>query len=65
MNSKNMPPIDNLSRQKIVRILVDFMIEEFGIKPKTFQKISTARAAVMVFPRLKFKNSTGDGTVSI
>lgn len=52
------------NRRKIVRTVVDFMVENFGIKPTAYQKISTAKATIMLFPRLEFKNSKIGGIVS-
>lgn len=65
MIGKNNEPIEISKRQELVRILVDFIIEHFGSKPSTFEKKSIAKAATIVFPRLMFKNSQSDGTVSI
>lgn len=63
-NDVDTPSIEVHTRVELVRIIADFVIETFGIKPKTFEKLSTAKAAVALFPRLKFTRSTGDGTVS-
>lgn len=59
-----LPQIDSQTRIELVRIIADFLIENFGSKPGKFEKLSTARAAVALFPRLKFNKSCGDGTVS-
>lgn len=58
IGKNNEQPIEISKRHELVRILVDFMIEHFGSKPSTFEKMSTARAATIIFPRLLFKNST-------
>lgn len=50
-------------RRSIVNIVVDFMLETF--KKTTFdQRRMTAKATVMLFPCLEFKESRGDGTVN-
>lgn len=64
-NPGEIPPIDTQTRIEIVRIIADFVLENFSAKPSGCQKLSTTRAAVALFPRLKFSNSTGDGTVII
>lgn len=64
-NAGEIPPIDTQTRIDIVRIIADFVMENFGAKPGKYQKLSTARAAVALFPRLKFTQSTSDGTVII
>lgn len=51
-------------RRQIIRTVVDFMIESFGIKPTTHQKLATAKATIILFPRLEFKNSQIGGIVS-
>lgn len=51
-------------RRKIIRTVVDFIIESFGIKPTKHQKIATAKATIILFPRLEFKNSQIGGIVS-
>lgn len=61
---ENVPPIDTKTRQEIVRIVVDYIIEQFGTKPTYSQKNMTAKAAILAFPRLTFRKSGGDGTVS-
>lgn len=45
-NSGEIPPIDTQTRIEIVRIIADFVLENFGAKPGRYQKLSTARAAV-------------------
>lgn len=57
--------IEVKKRRELVRHLVDFMIKSFGTKPSAHQKISTAKAAIMVFPRLAFKDSIIGGIVSV
>lgn len=61
---ENVPPIDNKTRQDIVRTVVDYIIEQFGTKPTYAQKNMTAKAAILAFPRLTFRKSGGEGTVS-
>lgn len=40
-------------RRELVRHLADFIVRTFGnMKPTGYQKLSTARAAITVFPRL-------------
>lgn len=63
-NTDGIPSIDGPTRIELVRVIADFTIENFGVKPGKFEKLSTARAAVALFPRLKFTRSEGDGTVS-
>lgn len=63
-NTNDMPSIDGPTRIELVRVIADFVIENFGAKPGKYEKLSTARAAVALFPRLKFTKSAGDGTVS-
>lgn len=58
------PAIDANTRHELIRIIVDFMIEKYGLKPNAYQKMNTAIVAVAVFPRLKFNKSKSDGTVS-
>lgn len=58
-------PLDVNQRRELIRILVDFIVEKFGLKPSAYQKLSVAKASVIIFPRLKFKNSLTDGTVRI
>lgn len=53
------------TRRQIVRTLVDFMVMRFGTKPTKYEKISTAKAAITVFPRLMFKESKIGGIVNI
>lgn len=53
------------TRRQIVRTLVDFMVMRFGTKPSKYEKIATAKAAIMVFPRLFFKDSKIGGIVNI
>lgn len=52
-------------RRELIRILVDFVVKKFGLKPTAYQKTSVARAAIIVFPRLAFKNSQIGGIVSV
>lgn len=59
-----MPSIDVQTRTELVRIIADFVIENFGVKPGKFEKISTAKAAVALFSRLKYNKGSEDGTVS-
>lgn len=61
-NDTTMPAIDTQTRYELIRIIVDFMIESFGLNLTNFQKVNTAKVAVILFPRLKFHR--GDGTVS-
>lgn len=51
-------------RRELIRVLVDFIVEKFGLKPTAYQKTSAARAAIIGFPRLAFKNSQIGGIVS-
>lgn len=51
-------------RRELVRVIVDFIVDKFGLRPTAFQKSSVARAAIMLFPRLAFKNSQIGGVVS-
>lgn len=57
--------IEVKKRRELVRHLVDFIIKSFGTKPSARQKISTAKAAILVFPRLAFKDSVIGGIVSV
>ena len=62
MNAKAQIAVEK--RRKIIRTFVDFMIESFGIKPIKHQKNATAKATIILFPRLEFKNSRIGGIVS-
>lgn len=50
-------------RKKIVNVIVDFILESFGMEPTFVQKVITAQAAIVEFPGLEF--TEGEGTVSI
>lgn len=63
-NGNVMPAINVQTRIDLVRIIADFVIENFGSYPGRCEKLSTARAAVALLPQLKYNKSTGDGTVS-
>lgn len=52
-------------RRELVRCLVDFMVQSFGLFPSAYQKRSTAMAAIIVFPRLACENSSIGGVVCI
>lgn len=50
-------------RTNIVNVIVDFMVESFGIDATPVQRAITAAAAVVLFPGLEFRD--GDSTVCI
>lgn len=50
-------------RRQLIRHLVDFMVSTFGTKPSAYQKNSTARATIMLFPFFNCKNSKIGGIV--
>lgn len=52
-------------RRQLVRHLVDYIVKNFGMFPTAYQKKSTAKAAIMVFPRLACKSSEIGGIVCI
>lgn len=64
-DDNNISPIPIEKRRLIIRNVVDFMVQRFGVKPKNYEKLSTAKATVMVFPRLYFKGSKMGGIVSL
>lgn len=50
-------------RHKLVNILVDMLINRFGIHPKSYEKIMVAKAAIALFPKFKVEG-TQHGIVS-
>lgn len=60
-NDKN--NLSEPSRHKLVNILVDMLIERHGLYPPTIEKISIAKAALILFPKFKV-NGTKYGIVS-
>lgn len=51
-------------RHKLVNILVDLLIERYGLYPKIFEKIMIAKAAIGLFPKFKV-DGTEHGTVRV
>lgn len=51
-----------VERQKVIRVIVDFMVSKFGTNVTSYQKKKTAEATILVFPCLKEKHSK-DGIV--
>lgn len=62
---KRVEPLVVDKRRELVRHLVDFLVKSFGVFPTAYQKTSTAKAAIEVFPRLACENSEIGGIVSI
>lgn len=61
-NDKN--NLSEPSRHKLVNILVDMLIERHGLYPPTVEKISIAKAALILFPKFKV-HGTKHGIVSL
>lgn len=51
-------------RRKLVNIVADLVVDRFGLYPTSSQKIMVAKAAVILFPIYKVKD-TPDGIVNI
>lgn len=51
-------------RRKLINMIVDLVIDRFGLYPTSFQKIVVAKAAVVLFPVYKVKD-TPNGIVTI
>lgn len=50
-------------RRSIVNHIVDLMVKGYGLYPTKFQRVSTAKASVKLFPALRYKESTIGGIV--
>lgn len=64
LSLKNKQNIDQTQRRKIIKLVVDYMVECYSLDVSFLQKCITAFALVTLFPALKYKGSK-DGTVSI
>lgn len=49
-------------RHKLVNCLVDMLVQRFGVYPKSFEKTTLAKAAIVLFPKFKVED-TQHGTV--
>lgn len=56
--------LNDKQRRKIIGLIVDFMIESYGLDITLLERCVTAFATVTLFPALKYKDSK-DGTVSL
>lgn len=55
--------LTELKRHKLVNILVDMLIDRYGLYPKSLEKIMLAKAVIVLFPKFKVEG-TLHGTVS-
>lgn len=56
--------LNETMRRKLINILVDLLIQRYGLYPKSFEKTMLAIAAVKLFPKFKV-DGTEHGTVSV
>lgn len=66
LSFKSAKSVEKSSQRMIVNALVDFMVSTFGGAKEVSlaRRQMTARAAIIVFPFLKYNGSKSDGTVS-
>lgn len=57
-----MDTLTETKRHKLVNLLVDMLIERYGLYPSKLNKIMLAKAAIVLFPRFKVEG-TEHGTV--
>lgn len=55
---KSQSTLTDKLRRKLVNMLVDLIIDRFGLYPTSLQKTMVAKAAVTLFPAYKVKNSS-------
>lgn len=63
LSFKNKQNIGLSHRRKIIALIVDFMLQSYGLDITPLERCITAYATVTLFPALKYKGSK-DGTVS-
>lgn len=63
-HEENKKFLTDSTRSKMVKHVVNFMVKKFGLYPSKFQKTSTAKATIELFPSILYKNSCIGGIVS-
>lgn len=63
IDGKQTATISDDLRRMIVHHVVDLMVDRFGLKPSKFIKTFISKAAVILFPCIRYKGSL-DGIVS-
>lgn len=65
LDSRNRLPLTESNRLKLVDHAARFLLKYHGQYPNIFVKTMMAKAVITLFPCQKFKESEGDGIVSI